>query len=172
MRSRCCWTARRKRPRFPLKRLVRTAEDAEDGAAVSGGASAADDKLWKGWILPASDADVWLTAGSAGYHSVAASRPIVDKRLDAYRAEYRAAALEGEQPLSKITQSTMSSNWHTLAESKGVLLLDALRRSMGDDAFYALMKDFFDKNTTKTVHACGFRGSGRIRVSKRCSRNG
>jgi hypothetical protein len=27
---------------------------------------------------------------------------------------------------------------------------------MGDDAFYAFMKDFFDKNTTKTVHASDF----------------
>jgi hypothetical protein len=35
-------------------------------------------------------------------------------------------------------------------------LLDALRRSMGDEAFYALMKDFFDKNTTKAVHAADF----------------
>ena len=50
----------------------------------------------------------------------------------------------------------MSSNWHTIAESKGVLLLDALRRAMGDDAFYAKMRDFFEKNTTKTVHASDF----------------
>jgi hypothetical protein len=120
-----------------------------------GGASAADEKLWKGWILPASDSDVWLTAGAASYHYVAASSDL-DKQIESFRAEYRAAALEGEQPLSKIAQSTMSSNWHTLAEAKGVLLLDALRRSMGDDAFYALMKDFFDKNTTKTVHASDF----------------
>jgi hypothetical protein len=80
----------------------------------------------------------------------------VEKQLEAFRAQYRAAALDGEQPLLKLTQSTMSSNWHTLAEAKGVLLLDALRRAMGDDAFYALMKDFFDKNTTKTVHASDF----------------
>jgi hypothetical protein len=120
-----------------------------------GGSSAADDKLWKGWILPASDSDVWLTAGAAEYHSVAGSND-VDKRLEAYRAQYRAAALDGEQPLSKIAQSTMSANWHTLAEAKGVLLLDALRRSIGDDAFYKLMKDFFDKNTTKTVRGSDF----------------
>jgi hypothetical protein len=120
-----------------------------------GGSSASDEKLWKGWILPASDSDVWLTAGAAGYHSVAGATD-VDKRLEAFRAEYRAAALDGEQPLSKIAQSTMSANWHTLAEAKGVLLLDVLRRSMGDDAFYALMKDYFDKNTTKTVHASDF----------------
>jgi hypothetical protein len=121
-----------------------------------GGASASsNENLWKGWILPASDADVWLTAGATGYHSVAGTNDL-DKGLEAFRAQYRAAALDGEQPLSKIAASTTSSNWHTLAEAKGVLLLDALRRSMGDEAFYALMKNFFDKNTTKTVHASDF----------------
>jgi hypothetical protein len=120
-----------------------------------GDASPENDNLWKGWILPASDADVWLTAGATEYHRVAGAKEM-DKRLEAVRASYRAAALEGEQPLSKIAASTMSSNWHTLAEKKGALLLDALRGSMGDDAFYALMKDFFDKNTTKTVHAADF----------------
>ncbi len=120
-----------------------------------GGASTSDEKLWKGWILPASDSDVWLTKGAAEYHAVAASADL-DKHLEAFRAQYRAAALNGEQPLSKLTQSTTSSNWHELALSKGALLLDALRKSMGDDAFYALMKDFFDKNTTKTVHATDF----------------
>jgi phospholipase B-like protein len=120
-----------------------------------GGAAPANDNLWKGWILPASDADVWLTAGASEYHSVAGSSD-ADKKLEAFRAQYRAAALDGEQPLSKTAFSTMSANWHTLAEAKGVLLLDALRHSMGDDAFYALMKDFFDQNTTKTIHAADF----------------
>jgi hypothetical protein len=120
-----------------------------------GEASAADERLWKGWILPSNDSDVWLTAGSAGYHSIATSKDI-DKLLDFSRAAYRAAALDGEQPISRLTQSTMSSNWHMLAEAKGVLLLDALRRSMGDDAFYSLMRNFFDKNTTKTVRAADF----------------
>jgi hypothetical protein len=121
-----------------------------------GGASeSSNENLWKGWILPASDTDVWLTAGATEYHAVAGTTD-ADKRLEAFRAQYRAAALEGELPLSKIAASTTSSNWHTLAEAKGVLLLDALRRSMGDEAFYALMKDFFDKNTTKTVHASDF----------------
>jgi hypothetical protein len=120
-----------------------------------GGASDSDDKLWKGWILPASAADVWLTAGATGYHSIADAKD-ADKRLEAFRAQYRAAALDGEQALSKLVESTTSSNWHTLAEAKGVLLLDALHRSMGDDAFFALMRGFFDKNTTKEVHAADF----------------
>jgi len=139
-----------------------TAQSNEMGGGGRGGrrgrggaAASSNDNLWKGWILPASDTDVWLTAGATEYHSVAGTND-VDKRLESFRAQYRAAALDGEQPLSKIAASTMSSNWHTLAEAKGVLLLDALRRSMGDEAFYALMKDFFDKNTTTAVHAADF----------------
>ena len=26
------------------------------------------DRLWKGWVLPASDGDTWFVAGSAEYH--------------------------------------------------------------------------------------------------------
>ena len=26
------------------------------------------DRLWKGWVLPASDADTWFVAGSAAYY--------------------------------------------------------------------------------------------------------
>jgi hypothetical protein len=139
------------------KALPITAQAGGDGGGRGGrgGATAANDNLWKGWILPASDSDVWLTAGATEYHSVAGSNE-ADKKLDAFRAQYRAAALEGEQSLLKIAASTTSSNWHSLAEAKGVLLLDALRRAMGDDAFYPLMKDFFDKNTTKAVHAADF----------------
>jgi hypothetical protein len=130
-------------------------ENVRGGRRGGRGDSAENEKLWKGWILPASDADVWLTAGATAYHSVPGAKD-ADKQLEAFRAQYRAAALDGEQPLLKLTQSTTSSNWHTLAEAKGVLMLDALRHAMGDDPFYALMKDFFDKNTTKTVHAADF----------------
>jgi type II secretory pathway pseudopilin PulG len=113
------------------------------------------DFLWKGWILPASDSDTWLAAGSAAYWE-ALNGEDLEKRLDYYRAEYRAYALEREQPLARLTSSLRSANWHILAEAKGVLLLDALRHEMGDDAFYALMRDFFEKNTTKTVRSVDF----------------
>jgi hypothetical protein len=121
----------------------------------SGGGAPAKDYLWKGWILPASDADIWLTAGSAAYYEVLNGNDL-ERALDSYRAQYRAAALEGDQPLSKLASSTKSSTWHTLAESKGVLLLDALRREMGDDAFYAFMREFYGKNTAKTVRSAEF----------------
>ncbi len=129
-------------------------QNANDGGRGGRGASGKD-YLWKGWILPASDADVWLTAGSAAYHDVLEGDDL-DNRLESDRAQFRAAALENDQPLSHLKSSTTSAAWHTIAESKGVLVLDALRREMGEDAFYALMRDFFDHNTTKSVHASDF----------------
>ena len=95
----------------------------------------------------------------------------LDKRLEYYRAYTGRAALEADQPLSNSPHPSQSANWHTLAEAKGVLLLDALRREMGDDAFYALMSDFFEKNTTKTVHAADFVAAAGRRAS-RSSRSG
>jgi hypothetical protein len=43
-----------------------------------------------------------------------------------------------------------------IEQAKGVLLLDSLRRKMGDDAFLKLMTEYFEANTTKTVTAQSF----------------
>ena len=124
-------------------------------------ASASKDYLWKGWILPASDSDVWLTAGSAAYYDVLNGDDVEERAQPRYRAQFRAAALEHDQPLSRLVSSTTSSNWHTHRRIEGrAVARRAAPRSMGDDAFYALMRDFFDKNTTKTVHASDFVAAG------------
>ena len=119
-------------------------------------AAASKDYLWKGWILPASDSDVWLTAGSAAYFD-ALSGNDVERELDQYRADFRAATVDHDTPLAQIKSSTTSANWHTIAQSKGVLLVDALRRSMGDDAFYGLMRDFLQQEYGESGACGGFR---------------
>ena len=43
-----------------------------------------------------------------------------------------------------------------MEQAKGALFLDALRRQLGDDAFFKLMSDYFTANTTKTVTAQSF----------------
>ena len=40
------------------------------------------DRLWKGWILPASDADTWFAAGTAAYHRTLQSDDL-EKAIDA-----------------------------------------------------------------------------------------
>ena len=103
------------------------------------------DRLWKGWILPASEADAWFAAGSAAYYHVLRSDDL-DKELNVWRATYRRLKLaEGD-----------ATGRHLLEEAKGVLFLDALRRRIGDDAFLKLMREYFAANTTKTVTAQSF----------------
>lgn len=103
------------------------------------------DKLWKGWVLPASEADTWFTAGSAAYYRDLES-PELDKAIAAHWAEYR-SALAGEQ--NQMTRFALDTH-------KGALFLDQLRRNMGDDKFLKLMTDFFAAHTTQTVTAQSF----------------
>lgn len=121
--------------------------------------------LWDGWILPATDADLWLGAGTAAYHRVLASAD-PEPRLDALRVRYRAAALHGDIPLSKIVAVTNSRTWSEIVNAKGTLLLHALRTQMGDDRYFAMMKSWFNANTTKTVDTASFRAAAEKAAGK------
>jgi hypothetical protein len=101
--------------------------------------------LWKGWILPASDADTWLTAGSAAYYEDLQSDDL-ERTLEVRRAAFRNASLAEPDAAQR----------YVMARDRGALLLDALRREMGDDAFLDLMTSFFAANTTKAVAAAQF----------------
>ncbi|HTV53700.1 MAG TPA: hypothetical protein VMI06_02175, partial [Terriglobia bacterium] len=104
-----------------------------------------DDRLWKGWILPASDADTWFVAGSAKYKEALQSKD-VEEALDAERATWRGLQLSPETP----------ANHFRREQTRGVLFLDSLRRKMGDTPFLKLMRDYFAANTTRTVTAQSF----------------
>ena len=102
------------------------------------------DQLWKGWVLPASDADTWFVAGSAAYYRDLQSDDL-ELRMNVRRAEYRRAQT-----------ATDASKRFELETAEGVLYLDALRRKLGDEAFLKLMRDYFAAHTTKPVTAQSF----------------
>jgi hypothetical protein len=102
------------------------------------------DRLWKGWVLPASDADVWFAAGSAAYYHDLQSEDL-DRKINSWRATYR-----------RLQIAATPRDRYALEEAKGVLYLDALRKRLGDDAFLKLMRDYYAANTTKTVTAQSF----------------
>jgi len=102
-------------------------------------------RLWKGWILPASEADDWLVAGSARYRRVLQSND-VEEALNAQRAIMRGLELSPDTPMNHLLRE----------QTQGVLFLDSLRRKMGDEAFLKLMNDYFAANTTKQVTAESF----------------
>jgi Phospholipase B len=104
-----------------------------------------DEALWKGWVLPASDADTWFVAGSAQLYRLLQSAD-VEKAIEAERIRYRGWKLAEDNP----------ANSFRIEEVKGTLLLDALRRKIGDEAFLKLMEAYFAANTTRTVTAQSF----------------
>jgi len=104
------------------------------------------ERLWSGWVLPASDADIWFASGSAAYFEDLDSKDL-HNAMAAHWAEYRA--------LSVVSDLT-SKQRYELETQKGVLFLDQLRRNMGDDRFFKLMADFFGAHKAQAVNAQSF----------------
>jgi hypothetical protein len=103
------------------------------------------DRLWKGWVLPASDADTWFVAGSAAYYRLMQSKDL-EQAMEATRIRYRGLKMAADNAQTRFQREQI----------EGILFLDQLRRKMGDDAFLQLMDDYFAANTTKTVIAQSF----------------
>ena len=103
------------------------------------------DRLWKGWVLPASDADTWFTAGSAAYYQDLESKDLA-KSMQAHWAGYRAASIADPNPMNRFALET----------HKGALFLDDYRRWVGDDKFFKTMSDFYAAHATKPVTAQSF----------------
>lgn len=122
--------------------------DKQDGGKEEKKHGSFEEKLWKGWILPAAPEDTWLSAGSAYYYRMLKSHDL-EQRIERTRAAIRAESLSDHNEMDRFEQ----------AANKGVLLLDALRKDMGDDAFFALMKEFFAAHTTKAVSVAEFRAA-------------
>jgi hypothetical protein len=105
-----------------------------------------EDRLWQGWILPALPDDTLLSAGTAAYYS-ALKKTDFEKQVDRFRAGYRAASLADSNEIHR----------YEMATYKGALMFEALRKDMGDDAFFNLMRQFFAEHTTKAVSLAEFR---------------
>jgi hypothetical protein len=103
------------------------------------------DQLWKGWMLPATDADIWFVAGSAEYYRLLQS-PDVNEAMNAEKIRYRGLKLSADN----------ATNRFRLEQAAGSLFLDSLRRKIGDTAFLKLMSSYYAANTTKTVTAQSF----------------
>ena len=103
------------------------------------------DELWKGWLLPASDADTWFVAGSTAYYQTLQSED-VEKAVNKTRVRYRGLKLTAPSAANRVLSAAI----------EGELFLDQLRHKLGDEAFLKLMTDYFAENTTKTITAQSF----------------
>lgn len=104
-----------------------------------------ENALWKGFVLPASDADTWLASGAAAYYRDLVSHDF-DRAMKARWADYRAANTEPHDPIQHFRLET----------DKGALFLDELRRDLGDGRFLTLMKEFFSAHSGQAVSAEAF----------------
>lgn len=94
------------------------------------------DRLWKGWILPATDAEAWISLGAAAWHRILSS----EKPDETYQIIVR-----------RHRESETARR-----EALAALQFDALRKQWGDERFIATLRDFFAKNTTKTIRSQDF----------------
>ena len=99
-------------------------------------------RLWKGWVLPASDADIWLAAGSAAYYGVLNSAD-PEKSMEAWYIAWRGFRLAPPDAFH-------------LSQARGALFLDDLRRHLGDDAFFKLMAGFFAAHAGQPATGASF----------------
>jgi len=121
----------------------KTTADAGESPASAKGRFAG--RLWKGWLLPASESDTWFVAGSAEYLQVLTSNNL-EAAMSAQRTLWRELQANATTPLDEFRRE----------RTRGVLYLDSVRRKMGDDRFLQFMNDYYASNTTKAVTAQSF----------------
>jgi hypothetical protein len=120
---------------------------------------------WRGTLLPASDADIWLAIAFADYERLVsaeraaikkgeaaqASKDILEAAVGYIRKVYQSVRPKLDVSLAEIKFSTTGDNWHRFASSKGVLLLHDLRNQVGADTFDKAMDDFGMQHGGKRV---------------------
>jgi hypothetical protein len=131
---------------LPPAALGGSFETVQKAHSDSPAAKSYSNRLWQGWILPASNEDAWLSAGSAAYYSDLESGDL-DNAMAREWAEYRRA---------KAQSSTNQQVSHEYDSHRGAILLDTLRRGMGDDRFFEFMRKWFGAHSTQAVSAQQF----------------
>jgi hypothetical protein len=131
---------------------------------------------WHGILFPKSDADIWLVTAFSSYERIVATENAMLVRGDGklsredrdrlavalhhFRSEYELGRRASpEVPLLKTKADIRQSDWHRVAEGKGVLLLHALRGEMGNDKFDEMMENFGKQYAGKKVSTEEFRAS-------------
>jgi hypothetical protein len=119
------------------------------------------DRLWKGWVLPATDADIWFASGSAAYYEDLDSKDL-SKAMAAHWAQYRSLSISAPNAKQQFELETQ----------KGALFLDQVRRDIGDDRFFKLMADFFAAHKAKSVPAQAFLDAAGVKFAMPAAEGG
>ena len=109
------------------------------------------------WNFGAGQGD-WINEAFAEYSSAVAVEQIVSeeqfqKVLQGYRAEVR--KLPAEAP--SLAKVPFGGSGFVVRYYKGSLMLDSIRQTMGNDAFAAAAREFFQTHTGKAIGTAEFR---------------
>ncbi len=171
------WTILTAEPPPLLEKGIKTAIDLAGHAKFEQAPNPEGDRppAWHGTILADSDADIWIATAFAHYERIVAleqsfksksktgklSQPELD-RLDlaTYRHDSRrwlaTLQLGHDVPLDKTKSDLTQRAWFEVASAKGIDVLIAIRREMGDRPFLEFMDMFGRERAGTRVTASSF----------------
>jgi hypothetical protein len=111
---------------------------------------------WWGYqVLPASASDVWITDGlsryaEAMYAEESGGVAALNKALEDFAVG--ALMFEQDTPIAQAGRvGAYSDPYHSIVADKGAMVFHMLRAQLGDDAFTALLRDFYKQHAGKTA---------------------
>jgi aminopeptidase N len=115
----------------------------------------AAEQWWGDRVLPATPSDVWLTDGLSRYAEAMYAEQ-ADGAAGLHKAleDFAVGALmyEDTAPISQAARlETFSNEYRSIVADKGALVFHMLRTQLGDDAFSALMREFYKKYEGKSA---------------------
>jgi tetratricopeptide (TPR) repeat protein len=116
----------------------------------------AAEQWWGMRVLPATTSDVWLTDGLSRYaEAMYAEQSDGSAGLHKALEDFAVGALmyEDTAPISQAQRLQIFSNeYRSVVADKGALVFHMLRTELGDDAFTALLREFYKKYDGKNTN--------------------
>ena len=124
---------------------------------------------WGVQVLPATASDVWITDGLSRYaEAMYAEQSDGVAGLNRALEDFAVGALMYED-VSPISQAghldRYSDQYHSVVDDKGAMVFHMLRAELGDDAFTALLHDFYKAARRKDGHDRRIRRDGGYQAS-------
>ncbi len=120
----------------------------------------AAEQWWGDRVLPDTSSDTWLTDGLSRYaEAMYAEQSDGSAGLHRALEDFAVGALmyEDTAPISQAGRlQTFSNEYRSVVADKGALVFHMLRTEVGDDAFSALLHDFYKKYEGKNANVAEF----------------
>ncbi len=120
----------------------------------------ASEQWWGDRVLPATSSDTWLTDGLSRYaEAMYAEQSDGSAGLHRALEDFAVGALmyEDTAPISQAGRlQTFSNEYRSVVADKGALVFHMLRTEIGDDAFTALLHEFYKKYEGKNANIADF----------------